>query len=113
MALGSEMDDTVNLLVLHQLIERVEVADVHLDKLIVWLVLDVLEVGKITCICQLVEVDDAIVGILVHEEANDMRADKACAASNNYISFIHMLWVMSLELRAFKLRLIFMNHFSN
>ena len=91
MALGSEMDDTVNLLVLHQLIESVEVADVHLDKLIIGFVLDVLEVGKITCIRQLVEVDDAIVGILVHEETNDMRADKACTASNNYISFIHML----------------------
>ena len=98
MALGSEMYDTVNLLVLHQLIESVEVADVHLDKLIIWFVLDVLEVGKITSIRQLVEVDDAIVGILVHEEANDMRADEASTACNNYISFIHMLWVMSLEL---------------
>ena len=98
MALGSEMDDTVYLLVLHKLIESIEVADVHLDKLVVWLVLDVLEVGKITCIRQLVEVDDFIIWIFVHEEANDMRANKSGSASNNYISFIHMLWVMSLEL---------------
>ena len=98
MALGSEMDDTVNLLVLHQLIESVEVADVHLDKLIIWFVLDVLEVGKITCIRQLVEVDDFVLWVFVHEEANDMRADKACTASNHDISFIHMLWFMSLEL---------------
>ena len=98
MALGSEMDDTVNLLVLHQLIESIEVADVHLDKLIIGLVLDVLEVGKITGIRQLVQVDAFVLWIFVHKEANHMRADKACAASNNYISFIHMLWVMSLEL---------------
>ena len=50
MALGSEMDDTVNLLVLHQLIESIEVADVHLDKLIIWFVLDVLEIGKVACL---------------------------------------------------------------
>ena len=87
MALGSEMDDTVNLLVLHQLIESVEVADVHLDKLIIGLVLDVLEVGKITCIRQLVQVDNFVLWIFVHEEANDMRANEACAASNHYISF--------------------------
>ena len=98
MALGSEMNDTVNLLVLHQLIESIEVADVHLDKLILWLVLDVLEIGKITCIRQLVEVDDFVLWILVHEEANDMRANKSGTASDNDISFIHMLWVMSLEL---------------
>ena len=54
MALGSEMDDSVNLLVLHQLIEGVEVADVHLDKLIIGFVLDVLEVGKITSLCKFV-----------------------------------------------------------
>ena len=87
MALGSEMDDTVNLLVLHQLIESVEVADVHLDKLIIGLVLDVLEISKITCIRQLVQVDDIILWVFVHEEANDMRANEACTASNNYISF--------------------------
>ena len=98
MALGSEMDDSVNLLVLHKLIESIEVANVHLYKLIIWLALDVLEVGKVSCIRQLVEVDDFVLWIFVHEEANDMRANKACAASNNYISFIHMLWVMSLEL---------------
>ena len=87
MALGSEMDDTVNLLVLHQLIESVEVADVHLDKLIIGLVLDVLGVGKVTSVCKFVQVDDVIHRVFVHKEANDMRANEACTASNNYISF--------------------------
>ena len=90
MALGSEMDDTVNLLVLHQLIESIEVADVHLDKLIIRLVLDVLEVGEVTSVRQLVEVDDALVGIPVHEEANDMRANKSGTASDNDILHIRL-----------------------
>ena len=98
MAIGSEVDDTVNLLVLHQVIESVEVADVHLDKLIIRFVLNVLEVGKVAGIRQLVEVDDFILWVFVHEEANHMRANKSGTAGNNYISFIHMLWVMSLEL---------------
>ena len=87
MALGSEMDATVNLLVLPQLIESVEVADVHLDKLIIWFVLDVLEISKIAGIRQLVEVDDVILWVFVHEEANHMRADKACAASYYNVTF--------------------------
>ena len=87
MALGSEMDDTVNLLVLHQLIESIEVADVHLDKLIIGLVLDVLEVGEVTSVCKFVQVDDVILRVFVHEEANDMRANKSGTACNNYISF--------------------------
>ena len=90
MTLGSEMDDAVNLLVLHELVERVEVADVHLDKLIVGFVLDVLGVGWFPCLRHLVEVDDAIVGILVHEEANDMRANEACTACNYDIVHIRL-----------------------
>ena len=87
MALGSEMDDTVYLLVLHKLIESVKVADVHLDKLIIGLVLDVLEVGEVAGICQLVEIDDLILWVFVHEEANHMRANKASAASYYNITF--------------------------
>ena len=42
MALGSKMDDAVDMLVLHQLVDCVEVADVHLYELVVGLVLNVL-----------------------------------------------------------------------
>ncbi len=45
MALGGKVNDAVYLLVLHQLVEGVEIADVHLDKLVVRLVFDVLQVG--------------------------------------------------------------------
>jgi len=85
MALGSEMDDTVYLLLLHQLVESIEVADVHLHELVVGLLLDVLQVGQITGISEFVEVDDVIIGVLVHEKAHHVAPDKACAASNYYI----------------------------
>ena len=43
--LCSEVDDAINLLVLHQLVEGIEVADIHLHELVVGFVLDVLEVS--------------------------------------------------------------------
>ena len=57
-ALGSEMDDAIHLVVLHQLQHQVEITDIALNESIVRLVLDVLEVSQVACICQLVEVDD-------------------------------------------------------
>ena len=87
MTLGSKVDDTVHLLLLHQLIEGVEVADVHLHKLVVGLILDVLQIGKVAGIGQLVEVDDVILGILVHKQAHHVASYKACATGNDNSSF--------------------------
>ena len=69
MALGSEMDDTIHLIVLHQFQHQVEIADITLNESIVWLVLDVLEVSQVTSVSQLVEVDDVILRIFVHEKS--------------------------------------------
>ena len=87
MALSGQMDDAIHLFVLHQLIEGIEVADVHLDKLVVGLVLDVLQIGEVAGIGQFVEVNDVILGILVHEQAHHVTSDEACAASNDDVSF--------------------------
>ena len=86
-ALGSQMDDAVYLLVLHQLQEGVEVADVHLHKLVVGLLLNVLQVGQVAGIGQLVQIDDVVVRVLVHKQAHHMASYKACATSNNDCSF--------------------------
>ena len=67
MALSSQMDDAIHLLVLHQLVESIEVADIHLHKLVVRFVLNVFQISQITGIGQLVEVDNVVVGILVHK----------------------------------------------
>ena len=67
MALGSKVYDAVDMLILHQLVESIEITDVHLNELIVWTILDVLEVGKVTSIRKLVKVDDTVIWIFVHE----------------------------------------------
>ena len=64
MALGSEMDDAIHLVVLHQFQHQVEIADVALNECIIRLVLDVLEVSQVASVSQLVEVDDVILGYL-------------------------------------------------
>jgi len=63
------VDYSVDVVVGHQLLYCLVVADVGLHKHVVFLVLNVLEVGQVACIRQLVEVDDAVLRIFVHEQA--------------------------------------------
>ena len=72
MAFSSQMDDTIYLLILHQLIESVKIADIHLHKPVVGLVLYIFEVGQVAGVCQFVEVDDAIFWIFVYEKSDNM-----------------------------------------
>ena len=80
------MDDAINVLVLHQLVERIEVADVHLHELVVGLVLHILQIGEVARIRQLVEVDDFVLWILVHKKANHMATNEASPACNHNVS---------------------------
>ncbi len=84
-ALGSEVDNAVDLFVLHELVECVEVANVHLHELVVGLVLYVLEVREVARIGKLIEVDNLVFRVLVHEQANHVASDKACTAGNDDI----------------------------
>ena len=88
MALCSKVDDTVHLLILHQLIERLEVADVHLHKPVVRSVLDILQVGEIAGICQFIDVDYLIVGIFVYKQPDNMTSDESGSPGNYYRSAI-------------------------
>ncbi len=87
MAFGCKVDDTINVLVLQESIERIEVADVHLHELVVRLILDVLEISQVARIGQLVEVDDVVFGVFVYEQAYNVTSDEASTSSYNYISF--------------------------
>ena len=82
-ALGGQVDDAVDVLLLHELEEGVEVADVHPDKLVVRPFLDVLQVRQVARVRELVEVDDAVVRILRDEEADDVRTDETGAACDD------------------------------
>ena len=87
MALSGKMDDAIDLFILHQLVNTVEVANVHADELIVGLVLDVLQVGKVAGIGQLIEINNLIIRIFVYKKANDMASDESSTASDDDISF--------------------------
>ena len=89
MAFGSKVDNAVNLLVLHQLIESLEVADIHPHELVVGLILDIFEVCEVARIGEFVEVDDAVLGILVYEQPHNVRANKTRTASDNNITLCH------------------------
>ena len=86
MALGCEMDNAVDVVFTDYAAHLVEVGDVRLHESVVRLVLDVLEVGEVAGICQLVEVDDMIVGIFVYKEPHNVRADESGSAGNQYVT---------------------------
>ena len=67
MALGSKVDNARNMLFLHQGIDSVEIADVGFHKAVVRLVLNVFEVRQVTCVSQLIHIDDSVLRIFVHK----------------------------------------------
>ena len=83
--LSCKMDNTIYLLVLHQFVKCIEVADIHLYELVVRPILDILEVGEVTCIGLLIQIDNLIIRILIYEQPNYVAADKSCATGDNYI----------------------------
>ena len=82
MAFCRQVNDAVDQFVLHELVERIEVADVHLHELVVRLALDVLEVREVARVGELVEVDNLVIRVLVHEQAHHVATNKACTAGN-------------------------------
>ena len=82
-AFGSQVDDAVDFLLLHQLQDSVEIADIHLHEAIVRLVFDVLEIGQIAGIRKFIEIDDPILRILVHKQPHDVRPDKTGSAGDD------------------------------
>ena len=83
MTLGSKVDDAIDLLILHELIEGFVVADIHLDELIVGASLDILQIGEVTGIGELIEIDNLIFGILVDEQTYNMTPYKSGTAGDD------------------------------
>ena len=95
-AFRCKMDDTIYLFALYKFTEILKVADVHLYELVVRFILYILEVGEITCIRQLIKVDNLILRVLIYEKSYNMAANKACATSDNYCSLVvHFLLIVS------------------
>ena len=86
------MDDTVYVFILHQLVEGFEVADVHLDKLVVRLALDVFQIGQVSGIGQLIQIDDVVFRVFVYKQTDYMTTDESCSTGDNDISFCHIIF---------------------
>ena len=87
MLFSCQVDDAIDMLIMHQLVERIEVANIHLHELVVGLILDVLEISQVASISELIEVDDVVFGIFVYEQAYNVTSDEASTSGYNYISF--------------------------
>ena len=85
--LRRQVNDAVHVIQLHQLLHLLVVADVRLYEHIVRLVLNVLQVRQVSRIRQLVQVDDTVLRILVHEQAHHVAANKSGTAGNQYVAF--------------------------
>ena len=87
MALCSQVNDTIYVIQLHQILHLLVVADVRLYEHIVRLVLNVFQVRQVPRIRQLVQVDDTVFRILVYEQAHHVAANKSGTAGNQYVTF--------------------------
>ena len=85
MALCGKVDDAVDIVLLHDGAHAVEVADIGLHEGVVWLVFDILEIGKVACVGEGVKIDNFVLRVLVDEKTNDMRADESGASGNKNI----------------------------
>ena len=81
------MDDAVNLVSPDYASHLVKISYVSLHECVVWLVLNVLEISEVTGVRQLVEIDNMILLILVHEKADHMAANKPGTPGYEYVAF--------------------------
>ena len=96
-ALGRQVDDAVYAVLRHQRLDGPVVADVGLHEHVVLLVLHVLQVGQVAGVGQLVQVDDTILGVFVHEQAHHVGTDEARAARYHDVSLeFHFVFVFVL-----------------
>ena len=72
MTLCSEMNDAVDLIFCEHLTDTLIVADIFTYEEVVRCLLDVLEIGEIACVGQFVQIDDAVVGVLIHHQTDDV-----------------------------------------
>ena len=79
MAFSRKMYHSVYPIFVKHTAHLVKICYVGLDETVVRSVLDVFEIGKISCVGQLVEVDYQIVGIFVDKESNHVVAYESCS----------------------------------
>ena len=80
MAFGREVDHGNEIMLLEQLMNESGINDIAFYKFVIRHVLYVPKVLEIACISKLIEIDDLIPGIVIHEAPYYVRTDKACSS---------------------------------
>ena len=88
MALGGKMDDSIDTVCPEDAADRLEIADVGTHEHVVRGIPDVLEVGQVAGVRQLVQIHYAVLGVLVDEQANHVAAYETSSAGYQYIALI-------------------------
>ena len=102
MTFRSQVDNSINMILLHQFQHLFIITDVCLDESIVFLVLNILQVGQVARIGQLVQIDDMILRIFVHEKSYHMAADKSGTTGDQDVAFeIHNIILRIIHLLIF------------
>ena len=91
MAFCCKMDDPVNQVLSHQLQHFVEIADVGLHKGVIGFILNVLQVGQVAGICQLVQINDVVFRIFVDKQTYHMTADESGTAGDDNVCKLPIL----------------------
>ena len=80
MAFCCQMYHTINIILFKKLYYSLKVTNISFYKSIIRLLFNVCQIGQIPRISQLVEIDDAVVGVFGDEKPHDMAPDKTGAA---------------------------------
>lgn len=91
MAFSRQMDDTVYMVLLHDFLHFLVVADIGFDESVVRLVFDVLQIGQVTGVGQFIQVDNVILGIFVDEQTDYMAADESAPPVINILRLNSMI----------------------
>ena len=94
MALGSQMNNAGDVLLLHESIDCIEVANIRAHKAVVGLVLYILEVSQIAGISELINIDNAIVGVLVYKQTYNVTSDESGSAGDN--DGVHIIYDLTI-----------------
>jgi len=81
-ALCRQMNDAVDIILLHNGAHALKVADVCLDEGVVRLPFNITEVGEVAGIGEGIQIDDAVLRVFVHEEPHKVRPDEAGSAGD-------------------------------
>ena len=108
MAFGRKVNHSVHFVFFEDIHNRLEVADIGLHEGVIWFVFDVLQVGKVARVSQLVYVNDMIIRIFVHEKSHYVTSNESCTAGDDDVFHILLTQIFN---ESFQYGIVIFNSF--